>query len=464
LRYAIGGDAVKAISLFSGVGGFELGFEKAGIETVLQAEQDPWAAGVLAHHWPETRRVTDVRDVSLRTVREGMGTTGRLADMPGVRGGGLRGDDSDGVDLIYGGFPCQDVSVAGARAGLAGERSGLWHEFHRVLRELRPAWAVIENVAGLLSSNSGRDFAVILDGLVELGYGVAYRVLDAQHFGVAQRRRRVFLVGSLGGATRAAAVLAVCEGCGGDTPKGGEAGERPTETAVGSIAVAGWDPVNVTSRTNRSRVEYGKPSPTLHEGGMSIAIRTANTGANGHGVAEDVTHTLDGAQGQAVLASAVSASAGHHGHSSPRGDGSDNLVVAKPLLVPSHGAAWKGDGTDNLVVANPLPAHHSRHDLAMDTYVPDVAYAIAAREAKGVSLLESQTNYIAKTAGVRRLTPLECERLMGWPDGHTRWACMDGVTREVPDSHRYRMCGNGVVSHVAEWIGRRLVAVDGGMK
>lgn len=111
----------------------------------------------------------------------------------------------------------------------------------------------------------------------------------------------------------------------------------------------------------------------------------------------------------------------------------------------------------NKVLA-PLGAHHGRQDLDHDTYVPDVAYAIAAREAKGVSLLESQTNYIANH-GVRRLTPLECERLQGWPDDWTRWAA-DGS--EIPDSHRYRVIGNGVASPVAEWIGHRMVAVGGG--
>src|SRR4029077_6548273 len=129
----------------------------------------------------------------------------------GETGAGVSGS----VDLVYGGFPCQDLSVAGARAGFRGERSSLWFEFHRVLSELRPRWALIENVPGLLSSADGRDMATILGGLGELGYGGAYRVLDARWFGVPQRRRRVFIVGCLGDQKRAAQVLAVCESCGG---------------------------------------------------------------------------------------------------------------------------------------------------------------------------------------------------------------------------------------------------------
>lgn len=183
---------MRAISLFSGVGGFEVGFERAGIDTVLQAESDPVCRSVLERHWPHVERLHDVRDVDrglLPNLRR-YGHEPSLAAVAGCEAG-------QDVDLIYGGFPCQDVSVAGQRAGLSGERSGLWHEFQRVLRELRPRWCVIENVPGLLSSGAepGADFGVVLRGLVDLGYGVAWRVLDARWFGVPQRRRRVFIVG-----------------------------------------------------------------------------------------------------------------------------------------------------------------------------------------------------------------------------------------------------------------------------
>src|SRR3990167_6826375 len=156
---------MKYASLFSGIGGFDLGFDRAGMECVLQVEQDNSCLGILARHWPKVKKVNDVRKIK------------RVS-----------------ADLICGGFPCQDVSVAGKRAGLDGERSGLWFEFHRIVTEVRPRWVVVENVPGLLSSNAGRDFAVILRGLVECGYGVCWRILDAQYFGVAQRRRRVFVV------------------------------------------------------------------------------------------------------------------------------------------------------------------------------------------------------------------------------------------------------------------------------
>jgi DNA (cytosine-5)-methyltransferase 1 len=215
--------------------------------------------------------------------------------------------------------------VAGKRAGLSGERSGLWYEFERILSELRPRWALIENVPGLLSSNAGRDFGFILRGMDDLGYGIAWRVLDARFFGVPQRRRRVFIVGCLGDAARAAQVLAVCESCGGHPQARGEA----------------W-----------------KTTPA---------------------------ETDDGAQG-----------------------------FSEP--------------------ADPISAHEGK------TYT---------HEGKNNFRLHNVIN------GVRRLTPLECERLQGWPDGHTQYTA-DG--KLIPDSHRYRMIGNGVVATVAEWIGHRLMA------
>lgn len=154
-------------SLFSGVGGFDLGFERAGMECRWQVEIDDKARAVLDRHWPQVEKHTDVRDVGRHNLEP--------------------------VDVICGGFPCQDVSVAGRRQGLAGERSGLWFEFHRIVGEMLPTWVVIENVPGLLSSNEGKDIQVIIDSLTQIGYTVDVDILDAQYFGVPQRRRRVFL-------------------------------------------------------------------------------------------------------------------------------------------------------------------------------------------------------------------------------------------------------------------------------
>ena len=184
---------MKAVSLFAGVGGFDLALETAGVSVVASCEIDKHARAVLAKQFPNSTLINDVKDVTGDQLRE-LGFNG-----------------SDGI--IVGGFPCQDLSVAGKRAGLAGSRSGLFWEICRILDETKAKWFVLENVPGLLSSNDGRDMGTVIQALVERGYGVAYRILDAQYFGVAQRRRRVFIVGCLGdNGSAPAEVLALIEG------------------------------------------------------------------------------------------------------------------------------------------------------------------------------------------------------------------------------------------------------------
>ena len=159
---------MKFGSLFTGVGGFDLGFERVGMSCAWQVEQDKYCNEVLERHYPEVKRYTDVREVGKRNLEP--------------------------VELICGGFPCQDLSVAGKRAGFIGERSSLWFEFERIIDEMRPQWAVIENVPGLLSSNGGEDAEVLLSSLNNMGYYIDINILDTQNFNVPQRRRRVFIV------------------------------------------------------------------------------------------------------------------------------------------------------------------------------------------------------------------------------------------------------------------------------
>ena len=159
-------------SLFSGIGGFDLGFERSGMECKWQVEIEPFCLEILSKHWPDVKKYNDVRRVGKQNL--------------------------ESVELVCGGFPCQNLSLAGKREGLAGSKSGLWFEFYRILEEIRPKWVVIENVPGMLSSNKGQDFAIILQGLVELRYGICWRIFNSKNFGVPQSRRRVFIVGSFG--------------------------------------------------------------------------------------------------------------------------------------------------------------------------------------------------------------------------------------------------------------------------
>ena len=309
---------MRFISLFSGIGGFDLGFQRAGMECAGMVEIDKPCQEVLRRQFPGVPIYDDVREVGKKTHERGS------------------------IDLICGGFPCQDVSVAGKRAGIAGERSGLWYEFARIIDEIEPAWVVIENVPGLLSSNKGRDFAVILQWLAQRGYGVAWRVLDAQYFGVAQRRRRVFVVASFGDG-RAAEVLFEREGGPGVTQPRREAGEDVAPT-IGGVSNGG--------------------------------------GANGPG--RDV-------------------------------DSITSLVV-----VMAHGQA----NAEIVIDCSP--------SLTLNREAPIVFNC-------------------TPLVGVRRLMPIECERLQGFPDGWT-----DGQ----PDTRRYRQLGNAVAVPVTEWLGRRIVGVE----
>lgn len=163
---------MRVASFFAGIGGFDLGFEQAGMEIVFQCEIDPFCQKVLRKHWPHVE------------IHDNIST--------------LAPEKIPFADLYCGGFPCQDVSLAnqGKRQGLEGERSGLFYRFADLIEQNTPKWVVIENVTGLLSSQHGNDFKVVIQKLDEIGYSVGWRVLDAKYFGTPQRRRRVFIVAS----------------------------------------------------------------------------------------------------------------------------------------------------------------------------------------------------------------------------------------------------------------------------
>jgi DNA (cytosine-5)-methyltransferase 1 len=209
------------------------------MRTVWQCEKDEYRRRVLGRHWPDIERWDDVREVARHSsVVDPFG--GRDSTVP-VAGG----ERSYGpIHLLCGGFPCQDLSVAGRRKGLEGDRSGLFYEYARIADELRPRWLLVENVPGLLSSADGRDFAIVLRTLADIGYGLAWRVLDARFFGVPQRRRRVFIVGHLGG-DPGPAVLAVGAGGEGDLEAGRcswqDAPVRARGGANGSVVVSALD-------------------------------------------------------------------------------------------------------------------------------------------------------------------------------------------------------------------------------
>ena len=333
----------KILSLFSGVGGFDYGLEQVGdgyFKTAFQCEIDPSCQQVLQNHWPYVPKWDDVSTL----------TGQHIMDMTG------------GVDVVAWGSPCQDLSMAGRRAGLSGERSGLFHQGIRIIKELRelsngryPTWSIWENVTGALSSNKGADFGQVLYEMDEAGACFSeWAVLDAQYFGVPQRRRRVFLVSCFS--------AAIAEQC--PEPLLNVSTSRRGDTSQDQ---GSWED------------NFGTPQYSTRE----------------HGNREDDSFIVDLFEGDR-----------------------------------RHGIRTHGD------IAPTLQAF-------MGTGGNNVPF---------VSIGKDPT-----TMSIRKLTPIECERLMGWPDTHTLNRADGKLTS---DSSRYKMCGNGIVSPVAKWIGEHLLSVD----
>ena len=242
---------MTGVSLFAGVGGFDLAMQRQGVRVVASVEIDKKCNEVLAKHFPDAKQFDDV-------------TTVKGSDLIGAGFNPSRG-------IIAGGFPCQDVSVAGKRAGLAGARSGLFWEAARVVEEAQSEYFILENVPGLLSSNKGADFGVVIGTMADLGYSLGWRVLDAQHFGVPQRRRRVFIVGRRATSGGVAEILFKSEGLRRDLTQGNQAREGIATSSDTSVALgSGKDIANCI------------PAELYHHG--SVVNQDAN---NGHVVIEN---------------------------------------------------------------------------------------------------------------------------------------------------------------------------------
>ncbi len=228
---AAGPHPLTFLSLFAGIGGFDLALVRLGMRCVGQVELDPVCRSVLARQFPEAARHDDIHT-----------TIAWWHAQPQPR---------PAVDLVCAGWPCQDLSQAGRRAGLAGRRSGLFFALARVVGALRPGWLLLENVPGLLTCNQGADFQAVLATLVGLGYGVAWRVLDARYFGVAQRRRRVWLIGRRGGPAHVPSKYCLSpKAARGILRRAGRRGRRlppPLQQALAELAAR--DPPGGTART-----------------------------------------------------------------------------------------------------------------------------------------------------------------------------------------------------------------------
>jgi DNA (cytosine-5)-methyltransferase 1 len=387
------------VSLFAGIGGFDLAMERAGINVVATVEWDKHAQGVLARRFPNSKLYGDIT-----------GVTGEQLIDAGF-------DPANGI--ITGGFPCQDLSVAGRRAGLSGSRSGLFWEICRLLDETKAQSFILENVPGLLSSNEGRDMGTVIRALEERGYSIAWRVLDAQHFGVAQRRRRVFIVGHLGNDWRTPAeILSI-----------GESSARYSE------------------QSNTKRKET---SGIIGEG-IADDCRAGNFELYDF-PKESVSPTLNARRAHDTMT--------YQEVARMQGFGDYQIdEIAGALKARDY-----KDATD--LVIEPKIFYANRQDLRIQG---DVINTLAARMKTGggntpMAFHMTQTpvsGEISPTIGsspggmgminrsvVRRLTPVECERLQGFPD---QW------TEGQADSHRYKQLGNAVAVPVVQWIIERFI-------
>ena len=465
------GELVNFLSLFTGVGGFDLGFQRAGMECVGMCEIEPHAQSVLKRRFPGVPLFDDVKQIGRKTHERGT------------------------IDAVCGGFPCQDLSIAGKRKGLTGERSGLWYEFARIIDELEPRWVVIENVPGLLSSNVGKDFAIVIGGLTGVipkvprdgwrnagiawgpKYKVCWRVLDSQYFGVPQRRRRVFIVASLGNGC-AAQVLFEPTSLSGNTPPRTE----------------GRQDVAYTLRADPSH------SGDKGDGGINTTL-----------VAHEVSGTLYAGYGTKWGNNDDFQKHGGSLYVAAHGQANAEVVSdGEPSLTNNHEAPILFDGR-NMATHEQSPTLQAKDEGYSLNYTPmvfqqntrdevrllggdgDIAGALAAESGM------KQQNYIAFSAkdngrdvqedvsptlrsmghdeshpngggqvavsnhaGVRRLMPIETERLQGFPDKWTEFG-MDENGKPVAqaDSHRYKQMGNAVSVPPAFWIGSRIIQFGG---
>jgi len=429
--------------LFAGISGFGLGFERAGMPVRWAVEIEPDCRAVLRRHHPEALILDDVREVGARNLPP--------------------------VDVISFGSPCQDLSVAGRRKGLDGARSGLFFEATRIIGELRPTYAIWENVPGALSSNAGRDFGAVLDALAECGaVDISWRMLDAQYFGLAQRRLRLFLVASFRAGVSAAQVLFAPESGGGDSPPRREAGQGAARGAEDRAGERGFIP-HVHGTLN---AQYGKGIAGHNREGNDVALPqvAATLVSNGdqHRGFRDAEGLVAFAQNQRHEVRDLH---GLAGESASQPGMTQQTFVAIPLDLRNATRTTDADEQNRQGLG--VGADGDPSPTLSTLFVPGVAHSIAVRGRDAGQEWElgepeignalragdggsSRGNWaLTPQMAVRRLTPTECERLQGFPDG---WTAYGDDGKPISDSARYMMLGNAAPVPVVMWIARRIIA------
>ena len=433
---------MKYLSVCSGIEAATVAWHELGWEPIAFAEADKFPSRVLAHHYPDVPNLGDMT---------------KFKEWPDAT-----------FDVLVGGTPCQSFSVAGLRKGMDDPRGNLALTYLAIADRYRPQWIVWENVPGVLSSNGGRDFGSFVGALGKLGYGWAYRVLDAQYFGVAQRRRRVFVVGCLGDWRRAAAVLFERHSLSGNPAPSRKKGQSTSSaTKSRSTECSHWDgdyphPTLNQSTKGSGGVGFSNQELFSQRGAYlapqpAYSMITANTGANGLGVSKEIAPTLDRAQ-SAAIAQPINIYGGNKRQDRPEGgfyvrigedtsktlDAASGLnptcsqggtAVLQPIAIPisTQNALGRVNGIDEWPLGifndgDPAPTLSKSHGHAVGT--------------------NKSSNF-----AVRRLTPIECERLQGFPDNYTN-------IPNAADGPRYKALGNSMAVPVMHWIGKRIQQVE----
>lgn len=467
-------------SVCSGIEAASAAWHPLGWEAAFLSEIEPFPSAVLAHHYPDTPNLGDMT---------------KFKEWPDAN-----------IDVLVGGTPCQSFSVAGLRKGLDDPRGNLMLTFGAIAAKYRPQWLVWENVPGVLSSNGGRDFGTFLGMLGELGYGFAYRVLDAQYFGVAQRRRRVFVVGHLGDWRRAAAVLFERHSLSGHPAPSRKAGQVAPTIPSRSLGGGGLG------------TDFDCDGGLIHSVAGTISRCSFSGGAGGRPEGASAGHFIP--VPHAAISPALKARDCKGVSSDGDGDGA--------ILVPMVSHSLRGEGfdasEDGTGRGTPLVAVHGTQDPCTDGHVafalgrnngqenaiafaiqagalrtnpasgPDgvgvqagISYTLEARSevqavavgafkggqgasAGGIGYDEhvaptlssadsgsNRTPALLHGMAVRRLTPKECERLQGFPDDYT---LIPYRNKPAADGPRYKALGNSMAVPVMAWIGKRIQMVD----
>lgn len=438
---------MRYLSLFSGIEAATVAWHPLGWECVAVAEIEPFPCALLAHKYPDVPNLGDVSKVTAEDIK----ALGH-------------------IDLIVFGSPCQDLSVAGKRKGLAGARSGLFHIALDIVDWAREhcgaRWALWENVPGAFSSQQGRDFAIVveeLSGLVECpvppkGWGtegaavgekamVEWATLDAQYFGVAQRRRRVFALADFGNWADRPPILLEPESVRGHTAPLREQGQRianclgvsPASSSCPNVGNGQGNVVEVCGTlTARSVTSFGLPEV---DGGMyfPVPVKTSSgfeTGPTG-GRFTDLAPTLDTRCKDGLIRNQLGAG-----------------VLATHEVAGTMLSRANSGGFSNSIdhAAGGYMAIYSASTMAFGAQN-------SSHQGDGVSLElcptldKSKTPGVAVASAVRRLTPTECERLQGFPDNYTQ---VPHRNKPAADGPRYKALGNSMAVPVMHWIGKKI--------